>query len=68
MSKYWNTPSPTLVVNDETMEFVMAHNITRVVVSGKGSVIYTRSDSSIGVSKINSPLSPKELHRRLFDL
>ena len=58
--------APTLTVNDETGEWVMSHNITRVVETNGGSRVYTLRDNDYG-SSIVSSLSPSQLRKRLFD-
>ena len=73
MSKSWIQPSPTLVIDDKTGEWVMTHNITRVLKAGDGSNVYVRQDETgtgtFGTSCcIKSPMSPKELRDKLFDL
>lgn len=68
-------PCPVLIVNDDTGEFVITANITRVVKDKdkEGSLVYVRSDSSAGniaysKSYIESPFSPKQLRERLFNI
>lgn len=74
MATYFAQPAPTLIVNEETGDWVMTHSITRVIslakeVEGKEfkSRIFVISDLS-GGSYIDSPLTPKELHNRMFDI
>jgi hypothetical protein len=60
-----------IVVNNETSEFVMLHNITRVVArQDGGSNVFIRSDSSAGSSTnrqsyINSLLSCREILHKI---
>ena len=64
MSVYHANPNPVLVINDETGEFVMTANITKVVTLNNLTRVYVRSDGNYAIS----PLTPKELYQRLFDL
>ena len=64
--------SPVLVVNDNTGEFVISANITRVIAHKGGTRVYTKLDNTNGegvaTSYMKSPLTPKQLYNRLYGL
>ena len=72
MSVDWTSPSPVLVINDDTGEFVMTKYIVLIRKSVgsnlKSQLVFSLQGGHYGTYFIDSPLSPKELHRRLFSL
>lgn len=71
MKKLTDLPA-TLVVNGETGEWVMTHNITRVIKNGDyGATVYVRADCSHGATPshccVESPDTPRQLLKKLTD-
>lgn len=71
MTVYFSQPAPTLTINDETGEWVMTRNVTRVIPKDRsnvnsGSLVYLVQEGSDQKSYAISPLSPEELQKRLF--
>ena len=64
MSISFVSPSPVLVINDETGAFIITSQLEYINKSGDGSMVYLKEWEN----GINSPLTPKELHSRMFNL